>query len=170
IRARPRELDVLAARVGLVESKNLVQYQKARPRVEKGVMKRPQRPILALAGTYERKAHEGRLIEIETPGTVITHKRLEALPAVFFREIAPIQPFDGDLDSVEHLLHGFRDAFPAIAGAQDRMSLDNTLPRAKEGSFLQRRAQRRPPLLGVDPAIHSADGVEQHPRLRRREF
>src|SRR6267378_3156027 len=133
-------------------------------------MKRPQRPILALAGTYERKAHEGRLIEIETPGTVITHKHLEALPAVSFREIAPIQPCDGDLDSVEHLLHGFSDAFPAIAAAQDRMSLDNSLPRAKEGSFLQRLMQRRYHLLEVDAAIHSADGVEEHPRLHRREF
>src|SRR4029077_1488403 len=145
IRARPRELDVLAARVGLVESKNLVQYQKARPRVEKGGMKRPQRPILALAGTYERTAHEGRLIELEATGTVITQERLEALAALGFRESPPIQPFDRDLDSVEHLLHGFRDAFPAIAGAQDRMSLDNSLPRAKEGSFLQRLAQRRRP-------------------------
>src|SRR6267143_1895485 len=133
-------------------------------------MKRPQRPILALAGTYERKAHEGRLIEIETPGTVITHKRLEALPAVSFREIAPIQPFDGDLDSVEHLLHGFRDTFPAIAAAQNRMSLDDPLPRANKGSFLQRLVQRRYHLLEVDAAIHSADGVEQHPRLHRREF
>src|SRR2546427_91185 len=133
-------------------------------------MKRPQRPILALAGTYERKAHEGRLIEIETPGTVITHKRLEALPAVSFREIAPIQPFDGDLDSVEHLLHGFSDAFPAIAAAQDRMSLDNPLPRAKEGSFLQPLRQRRPPLLEVAAAIPPADRVEQHPRLHRRQF
>src|SRR2546426_3366768 len=117
-------------------------------------MKRPQRPILALAGTYERKTHEGRLIEIETPGTVITHKRLEALPAVSFREIAPIQPFDGDLDSVEHLLHGFSDAFPAIAAAQDRMSLDNSLPRAKEGSIPQPLAPRRPHPHDVDAAVH----------------
>src|SRR2546422_3537525 len=117
-------------------------------------MKRPQRPILALAGTYERKAHEGRLIKIETPGTVITHKRLEALPAVSFREIAPIEPFDGDLDSVEYLLHGFSDTFPAIAAAQDRMSLDNSLPRAKEGSFLQRLPQRRHPPLQGDPPHH----------------
>src|SRR2546422_10197596 len=98
-------------------------------------MKRPQRPILALAGTYERKAHEGRLIEIETPGTVITQERLEALPAVSFREIAPIQPFDGDLDSVEHLLHGFRDAFPAIAAGPARMSPGKPPPRPKEGSL-----------------------------------
>src|SRR6266705_1964699 len=133
-------------------------------------MKRPQRPMRALAGTYERKAHEGRLIELEATGTVITQERLEALAALGFRESPPIQPFDGDLDSVEHLLHGFSDAFPAIAAAQDRMSLDNSLPRAKEGSFLQRLAQRRHHLLEVDAAIHSADRVEQHPRLRRRQF
>src|SRR5467141_1734715 len=133
-------------------------------------MKRPQRPMLALAGTYERKAHEGRLIELEATGTVITQERLEALAALGFRESPPIQPFDGDLDSVEHLLHGFRDTFPAIAAAQDRMSLDNSLPRAKEGSFLQRLAQRRYHLLEVDTAIHSADGVEQHPRLHRRQL
>src|SRR6267143_2510707 len=132
-------------------------------------MKRPQRPMLALAGTYERKAHEGRLIELEAPGAVITQERLEALAALGFRESPPIQPFDGDLDSVEYLLHGFPDTFPAIAAAQDRMSLDNSLPRAKEGSFLQRLAQRRHHLLEVDAAIHSADRVEQHPRLHRRQ-
>src|SRR5882762_5063332 len=133
-------------------------------------MKRPQRPMLALAGTYERKAHEGRLIELEATGTVITQERLEALAALGFRESPPIQPFDGDLDSVEHLLHGFRDAFPAIAAAQNRMSLDDPLPRANKGTFLQRLVQRRYHLLEVDAAIHSADGVEQHPRLHRRQL
>src|SRR5467141_2807646 len=133
-------------------------------------MKRPQRPILALAGTYERKAHERRLIELEAAGTVITQERLEALAALGFRESPPIQPFDGDLDSVEYLLHGLPDTFPAIAAAQDGMSLDNSLPRAKEGSFLQRLAQRRHHLLEVDAAIHSADRVEQHPRLHRRQL
>src|SRR5437667_9631933 len=133
-------------------------------------MKRPQRPMLALAGTYERKAHEGRLIELEATGTVITQERLEARPALGFRERAPIEPLDGDLDVIEHLLCGVHDAFPAEAAAQNRMSLDDPLPRANKVSFLQRLAQRRYHLLEVDATIQSADGVEQHPRLHRRQF
>src|SRR2546427_756674 len=133
-------------------------------------MKRPQRPMLALAGTYERKAHEGRLIELEATGTVITQERLEARPALGFRERAPIEPLDGDLDVIEHLLCGVHDAFPAEAAAQNRMSLDDPLPRANKVSFLQRLAQRRHHLVDVEAAIRSADAAEAHPRLHRRPF
>src|SRR5439155_16149057 len=133
-------------------------------------MERPQHPMLALGSANEYEAHEGRVIEIETPGTVITQERLEARPALGFRERAPIEPLDGDLDVIEHLLCGVHDAFPAEAAAQNRMSLDDPLPRANKVSFLQRLAQRRYHLLEVDATIQSADGVEQHPRLHRRQF
>src|SRR5437773_2606551 len=133
-------------------------------------MKAPQHPMLVLGRVHEHEAHEGRLIEMETTGTVITQERLEALPALGFRERAPIEPLNGDLNPIEHLLHGFGDAFPEEAAAQDRMSLDDALPRANKRCFLQRLVQRRYYLLEVDAAIHSADGVEQHPRLHRRQF
>src|SRR6266849_5084573 len=103
-------------------------------------MERPQHPMLFLGSAHEYEAHEGRLSEIETTGTVITQERLEALSAVGFREIAPIQP------------------------------LDDPLPRANKGSFLQRLVQRRYHLLEVDAPIHSADGVEKHSRLHRRQL
>jgi hypothetical protein len=126
--------------------------------------------MLALGGAHERKAHEGRLAKIEATGTVLLEERLKALVALGFRESAPIGPLDGNLDSIDHVLHGLYDPFPAKTAAQNRMSLGDPLPDAKEPRFVQRLVQRCDHLLDVDAGIASADGVEEHPRLHRRQF
>jgi len=62
--------------------------------------------MLALAAAYERKAHEGRLIELEATGRSSPRKRLETLAALAFPREPANPTFDGDLDSVEHSFTG----------------------------------------------------------------
>src|SRR6266513_4302846 len=133
-------------------------------------MSRPQHPMLALRGAHEREAHEGRLIELEATHALALEERLKPLLALRPRERAPIEPLEGNLDALEHLLHGLRDAFPAKTAAQSRMALGEALPGAKELRFLQWLVQPRDDLLDVSVGIASAQTVEQHPRLRRGQF
>jgi hypothetical protein len=126
--------------------------------------------MLTLVGAHERKAHEGRPTKIEATVTVMILERLKPLVALGFRESAPIEPPDGNLDSIDHILHGFRDLFPAKTAAQNRMSLDHALPGTKEPCFVQRLVQRCDHLLDVDAGLSSADGMEEHPGLHRRQF
>src|SRR5689334_18378530 len=137
IRTRQRKIGVLAAREGLIEGKNFPQHQRARPPIEKGVMKRPQHPMLALGGAHERKTHDGCLAKIEATGTVLVKERLKPLVALGFRESAPIEPLDGNLNLTDHVLHRFRDPLPAKTAAQNRMSLGHPLPGAQEPRFVQ---------------------------------
>src|SRR5882762_7475770 len=83
-------------------------------------MSRPQHPMLALGGAHEHQAHEGRLIELEATHAFAVLERLKPLLALGLRDGAPIEPLDGNLDSLDHLLHGLRDAFPAKTAAQNR--------------------------------------------------
>ena len=170
IRTRQREVGVLAAREGLIEGKNFPQHQRVRPPIQNPVMKRPQHPMLALGGAHERKAHEGRSTKIKATVTVMVQERLKLLVAVGFRESAPIEPLDGNLDSIDHILHGFRDPFPAKTAVKNRMSVDHALPGTKEPHFVQRFVQRCDHLLDVDAGVSSADSVEEHPSLHRRQF
>jgi hypothetical protein len=80
----------------------------------------------------------GALTELEAPDAFVVHERLEPLPALGFRQRAPVESLDGNLDSIDHVLHGFGDAFPPKAGAQNRVPLGHPLPGAKEVRFVQR--------------------------------
>jgi hypothetical protein len=70
----------------------------------------------------------------------MVQEHLKPLAALRFCQRPPIEPLDGNLDSIEHILHGFRDAFPAETAAQNRMPLRYPLPGAKEMCFIQRLA------------------------------
>src|SRR5438552_1194354 len=131
-------------------------------------MSRPQHPMLALGGPHEHQAHEGRMVELEATLALALQERLKPLLALSPRDSAPIEPLDGNLDSLDHLLHGLRDAFPAKAAAQNRMPLGEALPGAMELRFVQWLVQRCDHLLDVSVGISSAEAVEQHPPLRRR--
>src|SRR5438309_2633915 len=133
-------------------------------------MSRPQHPMLALRGAHEHQAHERRLIELEATPALALQERLKPLLALSPRYSAPIEPLDGNLDSLEHLLHGLRDAFPAETAAQNRMALGEALPGTKELRFVQWLVQPCDHLLDVSVGISSAEAVEQHPRLHRGEF
>src|SRR2546427_9915635 len=95
-------------------------------------MSRPQPPMLALGGAHEHQAHEGRLIELEATPAFAVLERLKPLLALSLRDGAPIEPLDGNLNSLDHVLHGLRDAFPAKTAAQNRRPLADPLPGAKE--------------------------------------
>src|SRR5207302_62467 len=97
-------------------------------------------------------------------------ERLKALLALGPRDSAPIELLDGNLHSLEHLLHGLRDALPAETAAQNRMALGEALPGAQELRFVQRLVQRCDHLLDVSVGISSAEAVEQHSRLHRGQF
>src|SRR5712664_2097052 len=133
-------------------------------------MSRPQHPMLALGGAHEHQAHEGRVIELEAKHAFAVQERLKPLLALSLRDSAPIEPLDGNLDSLDHVLHGLRDAFPAKTAAQNRMPLGDPLPGAKELRFVQRLVQRCDHLLDVSAGISSAEAMEEHPRLQRRQF
>src|SRR5882762_3017546 len=133
-------------------------------------MGRPQHPMLALGGLHKHQAHEGRLIELEATHAFSVQERLKPLLTLSLRDSAPIEPLDGNLDSLDHLLHGLRDTLPAEAAAQNRMPLGDPLPGAKELRFVQWLVQRCDHLLYVSVGISSAEAVEQHPRLHRGQF
>src|SRR4030081_3676373 len=112
-------------------------------------MGRPQHPMLALGGAHEHQAHEGRLIELEATHAFAVQERLKPLLALSPRDSAPIEALDGNLDPLDHLLHGLRDAFPAKTAAQNRMPLGDPLPGAKELRFVQ----WLPPRLAHPPPV-----------------
>src|ERR1700720_2364293 len=130
-------------------------------------MNRPKHQMLAFSGAHEREAHERRLTDIEASCAVMVQKRLKPPLPLSFRESAPIELLDGYLDSIDHVLHGFRDSLPAETRAQNRMSLRHPLPGAKEPRFIQRLVERRDDLLDVDSRVCPAGGVEEQPRLHR---
>jgi hypothetical protein len=93
--------------------------------------------MLALGGAHKHKPHQRRLTEIEAADALTVHERLKPLAALSLRKGAPIGPFDRNLDSLDHLLHGLRYPFPAEATAQNRMSRDEPVPSSKEVRFVQ---------------------------------
>src|SRR5438552_18524129 len=122
-------------------------------------MSRPQHPMLALGGPHEHQAHEGRMVELEATLALALQERLKPLPALSLRDSAPIEPLDGNPDSLDHLLHGLRDAFPAGTAAQRGMPLGDPLPGAKELRFVQWLVQRCNHLLDVSAGMFSAEAV-----------
>jgi len=113
------------------------------------------------------EAHEGGLAKIDATDAILLQERLKALSAFGFCKIAPIISLDRNLDSIDHLLHGIRDAFPAEAAAQNRMSLDDPLQARRKHASSAARATSRS-LLDIDAGISPAHGVVEHPRLHRR--
>jgi hypothetical protein len=91
-------------------------------------MKCPQHPILALGVAHDGEAHEGGLAEIEAAVTIMVQECLKFLAPLAFRESAPIEFLNWNLDSINYLLDGFRDPFPAETGAQNGVSFGHSLP------------------------------------------
>ena len=68
------------------------------------------------------------MIELEAARAFAVQERLKPLLALGPCDSAPVEPLDGNLDSLDHRLHGLRDAFPAKTAAQNRMPLDTGIP------------------------------------------
>jgi hypothetical protein len=115
--------------------------------------------MLALGGPHEHQAHEWRLVGLEATHALALQERLKPLPALSLSDSAPIEPLDGNLDALDHLLHGLHDAFPAETAAQRRMPLGDSLPGAKELRFVQWLVQRCNHLLDVCARMFSAEAV-----------
>ena len=123
-----------------------------------------------LGGAHKHEAHERRLIEVEATDAFVVQERLKPLVSFGFGGSAPIEPLDGNLNPIDHVLHRFRDAFPAETDPHDRMSLGHPMPGAKEVRLVQRLAKYGDRLFDVDAGFSSADAVEEHSRLHRRQF
>src|SRR6185503_11395984 len=132
------------------------------PAVDDQMVIGPNELVRVCRDADQREPHQRRVCEVEALLTLRFEILVESLLLLGWSQLPPVELVQTELDLPIDDLHRFVEPFPHKARAQNRVSLDHSLPRLLESRNVQISAQRAVFLNEIHTAFRFVKTVKQN--------